>query len=151
MTVLKDTVENLREIWEATSFELEKLQSNPKCALQEREQLKLRREVPKWIVKCDLNDTISKIDRTQQQILTNQLTNRPLVAVLREEGINGDREMIASLHQVGFEVIDLTIMDLLNQQFDLNTITGLVFPGGFSYADVLGKLVMSFIIFLIVY
>merc|ERR1712029_466605 len=46
---------------------------------------------------------------------------------------------IASLHMVGFEVIDLTIMDLLNEQFDLNSVTGLVFPGGFSYADVLGS------------
>lgn len=139
-TILKDTVSNLRDIWEASSFELEKLQANPKCALQEREQLKYRRDAPKWLVKnCDLKETADKINKTQEQILNNQLKNRPRVAVLREEGINGDREMIASLHMVGFEVIDLTIMDLLNEQFDLNSVTGLVFPGGFSYADVLGS------------
>lgn len=138
-TVLKDTVENLRDLWESTSFELEKLQCNPKCALQEKQQLKLRREAPKWIVRCDLNETVQKINKTEQQIASKSLSRRPRVAVLREEGINGDREMIASLHMVGFEVIDLTITDLLNKQFDLNTVNGLVFPGGFSYADVLGS------------
>lgn len=138
-TVLQDTVQDLRDIWEQTSFELEKLQTNPKCAAEEREQLRQRRGSPKWMVKCDLNETVKKINETQEKISNNQLSKRPRVCVLREEGINGDREMIASLHMVGFEVIDLTITDLLNKEFDLNTVTGLVFPGGFSFADVLGS------------
>ena len=138
-TVLKDIVEHLRDIWESTSHELEKLQCNPTCALQEKQQLKLRREAPKWIVKCDLNETVQKINKTQEQILNDKSFQRPRVAVLREEGINSDREMTASLYMVGFEVIDLTTVDLLAGEFDLNSVTGLVFPGGFSYADVLGS------------
>lgn len=61
------------------------------------------------------------------------------MAVLREEGINGDREMIASFFMVGFEVADVTVTDLINQTINLDHFRGIIFPGGFSYADVLGS------------
>ena len=56
------------------------------------------------------------------------------VAVIREEGTNGDREMAASLIEAGFDVWDVTMQDLLNKQVNLNQFRGIVFPGGFSYA-----------------
>jgi phosphoribosylformylglycinamidine (FGAM) synthase-like amidotransferase family enzyme len=56
------------------------------------------------------------------------------VAVLREEGTNGDREMAASLFEAGFEVWDITMQDLLNDQVTLDKFRGIIFPGGFSYA-----------------
>lgn len=59
--------------------------------------------------------------------------------VLREEGINGDREMIASLFMVGFEVADVTVTDLISESINLDQFRGVIFPGGFSYADVLGS------------
>ena len=62
------------------------------------------------------------------------------MAVLREEGINGDREMVSSLFMAGFDVLDITTSDLLGQSnFNLDSIRGLIFPGGFSFADVLGS------------
>lgn len=56
------------------------------------------------------------------------------VAVLREEGINGDREMAAALFMAGFEVWDVTMQDLLNEEISLDKFHGVIFPGGFSYA-----------------
>lgn len=63
----------------------------------------------------------------------------PKVAIIREEGSNGDREMAAALHMVGFEVWDVNVQDLLDEKIDLGPFRGLVFVGGFSYADVFGS------------
>lgn len=54
--------------------------------------------------------------------------------MIREEGINGDREMAVSLEQAGFEVWDVTMQDLLNNDITLDRFKGIIFPGGFSYA-----------------
>lgn len=54
--------------------------------------------------------------------------------MIREEGINGDREMAASLVQAGFVVYDVTMQDFLQGDVTLDAFRGIVFPGGFSYA-----------------
>jgi len=56
------------------------------------------------------------------------------VAVIREEGINGDREMVAALHMVGFNVWDVTMEDIVSRKVTLDYFRGVIFPGGFSYA-----------------
>ena len=55
----------------------------------------------------------------------------------REEGSNGDREMAAAVHAAGLEPWDITMSDLLMGRATLDSFTGIVFVGGFSYADVL--------------
>lgn len=57
-----------------------------------------------------------------------------MVAIIREEGTNGDREMAVSVQMAGFDVWDVTMQDLLNGTVTANHFTGIVFPGGFSYA-----------------
>lgn len=56
------------------------------------------------------------------------------MAVLREEGSNGDREMAASLYMVGFETWDVTMQDLIDKKVTVDQFRGIIFPGGFSYA-----------------
>ena len=56
------------------------------------------------------------------------------VALLREEGVNGDRELAAAFIYAGFVVHDLTVTDLAVREASLDDFVGLVFPGGFSYA-----------------
>lgn len=56
------------------------------------------------------------------------------MAVIREEGSNGDREMSASLFMAGFEVWDITMQDLIDEKITIDSFRGVVFPGGFSYA-----------------
>jgi phosphoribosylformylglycinamidine synthase len=62
---------------------------------------------------------------------------KPKVAIIREEGSNGDREMTSAFHAAGFEPWDLTMSDVLSGSASLEPFRGLVFVGGFSYADVL--------------
>ena len=64
---------------------------------------------------------------------------RPRVAVIREEGSNGDREMVSAFHMAGFEVWDVNMSDLCSGDMTLETFRGIVFVGGFSYADVFGS------------
>ncbi|XP_054160754.1 phosphoribosylformylglycinamidine synthase-like [Oppia nitens] len=128
---LRAKMTELRDKWEETSFELEMFQTNKACVQQERNGLKHRKH-PKWTLTYNPDNININID--------NHFKSAPRVAVIREEGINGDREMIASLYMVGFEVADVTITDILNKKLlTLEAFRGLIFPGGFSYADVLGS------------
>ena len=63
---------------------------------------------------------------------------RPKVAILREQGVNGQREMAAALDRAGFEAHDVHMSDLLGGRRDLADYRGLLACGGFSYGDVLG-------------
>lgn len=117
----------LRDIWEETSFHLEKFQRLASCVESEKEGLKHRHE-PSW--------NLSFVPKpTDEKYMT--AFEKPKVAVIREEGSNGDREMAAAFFAAGFEPWDMTMSDLLNGSITLDGFRGIVFVGGFSYADVL--------------
>lgn len=116
-----------RDVWEATSFHLEKRQRNPVCVAQEEAGLKLRK-TPQWKL------TFSP-EPTDEIILES--TTKHKVAVIRQEGSNGDREMISAFLSAGFDAWDVTVSDLVNGRETLEKFRGIVFVGGFSYADVL--------------
>lgn len=59
--------------------------------------------------------------------------------MIREEGSNGDREMASALHMAGFEVWDVNMHDISSGNVSLEPFRGIVFVGGFSYADVFGS------------
>jgi len=122
--VLDEEMSRLRDVWEMTSFELEKLQASPDLVLKEREGLRLRKE-PAW--KLGFTPSIPRPVSGR----------KPRVAVLREEGSNSDREMAAAFHMAGFEPWDVNMSDLLEGRIGLDSFRGLVAVGGFSYADVL--------------
>ncbi|KAG6402108.1 hypothetical protein SASPL_138980 [Salvia splendens] len=124
---LTEKTSELRDLWEETSFELEKLQRLASCVELEKEGLKSRHE-PSW----RLSFTPSYTDEKYMNA-----TSKPKVAIIREEGSNGDREMSAAFHASGFEPWDVTMSDLLNGSISLNDFRGIAFVGGFSYADVL--------------
>jgi len=63
---------------------------------------------------------------------------RPKVAILREQGVNGQVEMAAAMTRAGFEAVDVHMTDILERRVDLDAFRGLVACGGFSYGDVLG-------------
>ena len=63
---------------------------------------------------------------------------RPRIAILREQGVNGQIEMAAAFHHAGFEAVDVHMSDLLERGADLVSFAGLAACGGFSYGDVLG-------------
>ncbi|HPE87540.1 MAG: phosphoribosylformylglycinamidine synthase [Bacteroidales bacterium] len=68
------------------------------------------------------------------------LPNRPVkAAIIREKGVNGDREMAYALFLAGFEVKDIHMTDLISGREDLNDVNMIVYVGGFSNSDVLGS------------
>ncbi|KAL5719136.1 phosphoribosylformylglycinamidine synthase [Ranunculus cassubicifolius] len=124
---LKEDTSYLRDMWEDTSFKLEGLQRLASCVELEKNGLKSRHE-PSW----NLSFTPSWTDKKWLSV-----ASKPKVAVIREEGSNGDREMSGALYASGFEPWDVTMSDLLQGAISLNDFRGIVFVGGFSYADVL--------------
>ncbi|KAH9509949.1 hypothetical protein Btru_044702 [Bulinus truncatus] len=126
--VLESCMFELRDMWEETSFVLEKMQTNPKCVQQEQSGLKHRKE-PQYILPYNPDDCI--IDRP--------IADRPKVAILREEGSNGDREMAAAFTLAGFDAWDVNMEDLIREKISLACFKGVAFVGGFSYADVCGS------------
>ncbi len=126
-TVLHDSLSDLRAIWSETSYQLERLQTNPDCAEEERE------------VANDLLDPPAyRLTYTPQPTAPGLLTRdgKPKVAVIRAEGSNGDREMAVAFHLAGFDAWDITMSDLLKGRIGLDEFRGIVFVGGFSFADV---------------
>jgi phosphoribosylformylglycinamidine synthase len=117
----------LRDLWEATSFQLEMRQRNPKCVVQEEEGLKSRK-APEWKLTYEPAQTDEKIMNSD---------SKHKVAILRQEGSNGDREMTSAFLTAGFDAWDVTVSDLLSGSVTLDQFRGLVFVGGFSFADVL--------------
>ncbi|KAJ0179869.1 hypothetical protein K1T71_004460 [Dendrolimus kikuchii] len=123
--VLDTVLIDVYRMWEETSYRLECLQANSDCVEQEWTGLGKRKGVTYNVT----------FDPSVSLIRTKSIR----VAVLREEGTNGDREMIASLMMANFDVFDVTMSDLQNRKITLDAFQGLVFPGGFSYADTLGS------------
>ncbi|HHH26914.1 MAG TPA: phosphoribosylformylglycinamidine synthase, partial [Polyangiaceae bacterium] len=126
-TVLEADLRDLRDTWEATSFELERLQADPAAVAQEETGLR-HRHAPAYRLSFPPEPTAPAI---------LDAPGRPAVAILREEGSNSDREMAAAFRMAGFEPWDVTMSDLLEGRISLDRFRGLVAVGGFSYADVL--------------
>ena len=112
--VLDEDEKALHDLWEATSFELDKLQSNPACAEQEQEGLK-KRHKPAWKLTYEPR-------ATPAEWLASASKYR--VAIIREEGSNGDREMAAAMYAAGFEPWDVHVRDLPSGRIMLEGMEG---------------------------
>ena len=127
--VIADSMPALRDAWEETAFELERRQCAEECVEEEQKGLATRSN-PVW------NLTYAPAD-TPPEVMNKPSSEKVRVAILREEGSNGDREMAAAVYAAGMEPWDVTMSDLLNGRATLDSFQGIVFVGGFSYADVM--------------
>ena len=124
--VLDEKMQTLRQIWEETSYQLERLQMNPACADAEKVNI-ADRKGPVY--------HLSFIpELTPASVLAKK--KKPKVAILRDEGSNSDREMTAAFYAAGFEPWDICMNDLLTGRITLDGFRGLAAVGGFSYGDV---------------
>ncbi len=130
-TLWSGTITQLRIWWEATSTKLEELQMNAECAQEERTGYS--RKLPGIDLSPSYHLTFQP-RATLPDILNGLI--KPRVAVLREEGTNGDREMLAACAAAGLAPWDVTMSDLLESRIDLERFQGIIFAGGFSYMDV---------------
>ncbi|KAK2080291.1 hypothetical protein QBZ16_000144 [Prototheca wickerhamii] len=127
-SVIAGAVADLRDAWEETSWELELRQANEATVAQERAALR-EAEAPRW--------SLPYRPVWTDAALLAERPGKVRVAVIREEGTNGDREMAAAVQLAGMEAWDVTMSDLLSGAASLDAFQGIIFPGGFSYADVL--------------
>ncbi len=127
ITVLDEEMQHLRASWEETSYRLDRLQADPDCVDEEWKNI-FDRKGPSYRL------TFTP-EPTAPEIITRR--TKPRVAIIREEGSNGDREMAGAFYQAGFETWDVTMTDLLRGDISLDDFKGIAFVGGFSYADVL--------------
>ncbi|MFJ4347019.1 phosphoribosylformylglycinamidine synthase [Pseudomonas sp. NPDC089401] len=121
----------LQRQWAETSYQVQRLRDNADCADQEFDLL-LEEDNPGLSVKLgyDVNDDIAA-PYIKKGV-------RPQVAILREQGVNGQVEMAAAFDRAGFAAIDVHMSDILAGRVDFEAFKGLVACGGFSYGDVLG-------------
>ncbi|GAX81039.1 hypothetical protein CEUSTIGMA_g8474.t1 [Chlamydomonas eustigma] len=124
---VKGSTPDLRDVWEETAFVLERMQAAEEC-VEAEQKLQRTRTTPKW--KLPFKPTFTPAEKLAS-------TDKVRVAIIREEGSNGDREMSAACFAAGMEPWDITMSDLLNGRASLDTFRGIIFVGGFSYADTL--------------
>jgi phosphoribosylformylglycinamidine synthase len=124
--VLDEEMEVLRQWWEETSYQLERLQMNPDCADEEK-RTNASRPGPTYTLPFQPQPPPPTVLRKKE---------KPKVVILRDEGSNSDREMSSAFYSAGFEPWDICMTDLLQGKINLADFRGLAAVGGFSYGDV---------------
>jgi phosphoribosylformylglycinamidine synthase len=119
----------LRRKWSELTYRMQALRDDPQCA---REAFDAVLDAKDPGLNAKLTFALPSERRAGAR------TGRPKVAVLREQGVNGQREMAAALDRAGFEAHDVHMTDLLTGRKSLDGYRGVVACGGFSYGDVLG-------------
>ena len=129
--VLEQTRADLQRAWQETSHAIQKLRDNPACAdsefalIGDNERSALFADV-----KFDVNEDIAAP-------FVNSGA-KPKIAILREQGVNGQIEMAAAFTRAGFDAYDVHMSDLMAGRVHLADFKMLAACGGFSYGDVLG-------------
>ena len=126
-TVFTGTRADLQRTWTTTSHTMARLRDEPSCAHEAFAALSTDDPGLSPVVSFDPG-----VDPAAA------LTGRPRVAILREQGVNGQWEMAAAFTRAGFEAIDVHMSDLVSGRDDLADYVGLAACGGFSFGDVLG-------------
>ncbi|MBR9907724.1 MAG: phosphoribosylformylglycinamidine synthase [Gammaproteobacteria bacterium] len=129
--VLSHLRSHYRAIWAETTHQMQRLRDNPECA---DEEFEAKQNLNDPGLFADLSFDVSE-DIAAPYINTGR---DPLVAVLREQGVNSHVEMAAAFDRAGFAAIDVHMSDILSGRVSLEKFNGLVACGGFSYGDVLG-------------
>jgi phosphoribosylformylglycinamidine synthase len=128
--ILENTRTHYHRLWSETSYRLQAMRDNPECAQQEFEQISEQNPGLSASLKFDINEDVAA------PFINTGV--KPKIAILREQGVNGQMEMAAAFDRAGFEAIDVHMSDILAGRVELNSFKGLAACGGFSYGDVLG-------------
>jgi phosphoribosylformylglycinamidine synthase len=125
--LLSEDLLELLAAWTETSHHIQSMRDNPESARQERESL------------LDPANTGLQAKLSFDPVNSASPSGpRPRMAILREQGVNGQVEMAAAFDRAGFEAVDVHMNDLRAGRVKLADFRGLVACGGFSYGDVLG-------------
>ena len=122
----------LRGVWSETTHAMQTLRDDPTCA-DEEQAGRVDPDAPGLGVALTFDP-----DEDVAAPFVFVRGARPRVAILREQGVNGQIEMAAAFHRAGFEAVDVHMTDILAGRTTLDGFRGLAACGGFSYGDVLG-------------
>ncbi|MDP4277986.1 MAG: phosphoribosylformylglycinamidine synthase [Bacteroidota bacterium] len=126
-------IDQLRDVWFKSSYLLERKQSTLACAKARFENYKKQPLEFKYLPA--FNGKFSKYAMTPDRKERSGIK----AAIIREKGVNGDREMAYTLWLAGFDVKDVHMTDLMSGRETLEDVNMIVFVGGFSNSDVLGS------------
>ncbi len=118
----------LHRSWSELTYRMQSLRDDPVCAREAYDAL-LDEGDPGLNASLSFPLTDSESVRSER---------RPKIAILREQGVNSQREMAAAFDRAGFETYDVHMTDLASGRSHLEDFRGVVACGGFSYGDVLG-------------
>ena len=122
---------DLQRAWQETSHAIQKLRDNPACADSEFALIGDNERSALFAnVKFDVNEDIAA------PFINSSA--KPKIAILREQGVNGQIEMAAAFTRAGFDAYDVHMSDLMAGRVHLADFKMLAACGGFSYGDVLG-------------
>ena len=119
----------LHRCWSELTYRMQSLRDDPECALEAYDALQ-DEDDPGLNVSLSFAHADRKDRRPRDR--------RPRIAILREQGVNGHREMAAAFHRAGFDSFDVHMTDLFSGRVGLDEFRGMVASGGFAYGDVLG-------------
>ena len=130
-TLFDQPLVDLQRAWQSTSHQIQRLRDNPACADSE---FALLADKERSRLFADLSFDV------QQDIAAPFINSgaKPKIAILREQGVNGQVEMAAAFTRAGFDAYDVHMSDLMGGRVKLETFQMLAACGGFSYGDVLG-------------
>ncbi len=129
-TLFESHVQDLQQQWAETSFRLQSLRDNPDCARESFDNIANRNDAGLF---AELS-----FDPAADICAPFINSARPKMAVLREQGVNGQVEMAAAFDRAGFDCSDVHMSDIIEGRINLEDFQGLVACGGFSFGDVLG-------------
>ena len=116
----------LQRVWSETSYRIARLRDDPGCAQEEFDAL------------LDSGNPGLSVVAPVPAAPFVAKGERPRIAILREQGVNGQVEMAAAFDRAGFAAFDVHMSDLQAGRVHLADFRGLAACGGFSYGDVLG-------------
>jgi phosphoribosylformylglycinamidine synthase len=128
-SVIRLDISEMRDVWFKTSYLFDKNQTAGDLAEKRFENYK----------NFGLSYRFPEHFTGKYSDIAGEIKKRPVAAIIREKGVNGDREMAWSLYHAGFDVRDVHMTDLINGREDLSGVKMIVFVGGFSNSDVLGS------------
>jgi phosphoribosylformylglycinamidine synthase len=126
-------IDSLRSAWYSTSHKLDRLQRPAHHA--DNRFANFSNQPLTYAFPSSFDGRLERYGSDPRRQTRSGIT----AAIIREKGVNGDRELAYSLHLAGFDVKDVHMTDLVSGREDLRDINLIAFPGGFSNSDVLGS------------
>ena len=126
-------INKLRDVWYRTSHILDRRQTAPEMA--DKRYRNYKEQPLRFAFPTHFSGRFDDLGIDPNRRKTSGIRS----AIIREKGVNGDREMAYAMYLAGMDVKDIHMTDLISGRETLDDVNMIVFVGGFSNSDVLGS------------